>query len=105
MANDLYGPAKDRFLGIDFFIGLPRNQLYRVARLTKPTLWDYIIRLDDWEFVRFMLNLLTRHGSPLFHKTMTNPEWMHMLSHVVRCRMRMVGLTEAPEHFRRVLSF
>jgi len=59
---------------IDFFIGIPREELYRMARLAPPSIWDVIIRLDDWPFVEMLLTHLFKK-KPLLHKVMGNPEW------------------------------
>jgi len=63
-------------LNIDFFVGIPREELYRVARMTVPTLWDVIIRLDDWSFVQLFLMQLRRGNNPLADKVLANPNWL-----------------------------
>jgi len=60
---------------IDFFIGLPRDQLYRAARMTSTTYWDILIRLDDWAYSQFFFKILTGY-KPLLKKAAQNPNWL-----------------------------
>jgi len=62
--------------GIDFYIGLPRDQLYRVSRMTVATFWDLVKRLDDWPYVEFLAKFTFRRQNPFMAKIMNNPDWL-----------------------------
>lgn len=65
-------------LGIDFYIGLPRDQLHRVARMTTPGFWDLVYRLDDHLFVFFLIVSQFIQKKPLMAKIESNPTWSDM---------------------------
>ncbi len=61
-------------LEIDFYLGLPREEVYRVARLTQPTTLDSLRHMAS--FAGLYTAYKFHSAGTLFSRLLENPSWM-----------------------------
>ncbi|CAJ0605451.1 unnamed protein product [Cylicocyclus nassatus] len=70
---------------IDYYIGLPFEEEYRMARLSVPTMWERISEvLYDWRVSRYFLSLWKFVRDTPLSRATNNPSWLQA---VARCTL------------------
>ncbi|TMS34594.1 hypothetical protein L596_002151 [Steinernema carpocapsae] len=63
--------------GIDFFIGLPKEEQYRVARLTAPTMMDRFGEVyHDYRVIKYFGAMKKLIMDSMLKRAANNPEWL-----------------------------